>query len=56
MNNNNNTISGHTSTPPTGGQGGCLFDVYPLFNINIVTGKGCQVWADHGHACIDLSC
>ena len=54
MNNNNNTISGHTSTPPTGGQGGCLFDVYPLFNINIVQGKGCKVWDDKGQEYLDI--
>ena len=23
-----------------------LFDVYPLFDINIVKGKGCHVWDD----------
>ena len=23
-----------------------LFDVYPLFDINIVKGKGCRVWDD----------
>ncbi len=23
-----------------------LFDVYPLFNINIVKGSGCTVWDD----------
>ena len=54
MNNNNNTISGHTSTPPTGGQGGCLFDVYPLFNINIVKGQGCKVWDDNGKEYLDI--
>ena len=25
-----------------------LFDVYPLFDINIVKGKGCHVWDDKG--------
>ena len=25
-----------------------LFDVYPLFDINIVKGKGCHVWDDQG--------
>ena len=25
-----------------------LFDVYPLFNVNIVKGKGCKVWSDKG--------
>ena len=64
--NNNNTIAGHTSIPPTGGQGGSslipptggqggrLFDVYPLFNINIVQGKGCKVWDDKGQEYLDI--
>ena len=52
--NNNNTIAGHTSIPPTGGQGGRLFDVYPLFNINIVQGKGCKVWDDKGQEYLDI--
>ena len=25
-----------------------LFDVYPLFDINIVKGKGCHVWDENG--------
>ena len=25
-----------------------LFDVYPLYNINIVKGKGCHVWDENG--------
>ena len=25
-----------------------LFDVYPLYNINIVKGKGCKVWDENG--------
>ena len=25
-----------------------LFDVYPLFNIEIVQGKGCHVWDTRG--------
>jgi len=25
-----------------------LFDVYPLFDVNIVRGKGCKVWDDKG--------
>lgn len=25
-----------------------LFDVYPLFNIEIVKGKGCHVWDTEG--------
>ena len=25
-----------------------LFDVYPLFDINIVKGKGCHVWDEKG--------
>lgn len=31
-----------------------LFDVYPLFDINIVKGRGCQVWDDKGQAYLDL--
>ena len=31
-----------------------LFDVYPLFNINIVQGKGCKVWDDKGQEYLDL--
>ena len=31
-----------------------LFDVYPLFNVNIVKGKGCQVWDDKGNEYLDL--
>ena len=31
-----------------------LFDVYPLFDINIVKGKGCKVWDDHGQEYLDL--
>lgn len=31
-----------------------LFDVYPLFDINIVKGKGCQVWDDKGQEYLDL--
>ena len=31
-----------------------LFDVYPLFDINIVKGKGCHVWDDHGTEYLDL--
>ena len=26
-----------------------LFDVYPLFNIEIVKGKGCHVWDTEGN-------
>ena len=64
--NNNNTIAGHTSIPPTGGQGGSslipptggqggrLFDVYPLFNINIVQGKVCKLWDDKGQEYLDI--
>ena len=26
-----------------------LYDVYPLFDINIVKGQGCKVWDDKGH-------
>lgn len=31
-----------------------LFDVYPLFDINIVKGKGCYVWDDKGTEYLDL--
>ena len=31
-----------------------LFDVYPLFDINIVKGKGCNVWVDKGQEYLDL--
>ena len=31
-----------------------LFDVYPLFPINIVKGKGCHVWDDKGTEYLDL--
>ena len=31
-----------------------LFDVYPLFNVSIVKGEGCQVWDDQGQAYLDL--
>lgn len=31
-----------------------LFDVYPLFDINIVKGKGCKVWDDRGQEYLDL--
>ena len=31
-----------------------LFDVYPLFNINIVKGNGCHVWDDKGNEYLDL--
>lgn len=31
-----------------------LFDVYPLFDINIVKGKGCYVWDDKGQEYLDL--
>lgn len=31
-----------------------LFDVYPLFNINIVKGQGCSVWDDKGQEYLDL--
>lgn len=31
-----------------------LFDVYPLFDINIVKGKGCHVWDDKGNEYLDL--
>ena len=31
-----------------------LFDVYPLFPINIVRGRGCRVWDDKGTEYLDL--
>ena len=31
-----------------------LFDVYPLFDVNIVRGKGCKVWDDKGQEYLDL--
>lgn len=31
-----------------------LFDVYPLFNIEIVKGKGCHVWDSEGNEYLDL--
>lgn len=31
-----------------------LFDVYPLFDINIVKGNGCSVWDDKGQEYLDL--
>ncbi|MCD8080822.1 MAG: aminotransferase class III-fold pyridoxal phosphate-dependent enzyme [Bacteroides sp.] len=31
-----------------------LFDVYPLFDINIVSGKGCQVWDENDVEYLDL--
>ena len=31
-----------------------LFDVYPLFNIEIVRGKGCHVWDSEGNEYLDL--
>ena len=31
-----------------------LFDVYPLFPINIVRGQGCRVWDDQGTEYLDL--
>ena len=31
-----------------------LFNVYPLFPINIVEGKGCHVWDDQGEEYLDL--
>ncbi|MBR5036385.1 MAG: aminotransferase class III-fold pyridoxal phosphate-dependent enzyme [Prevotella sp.] len=31
-----------------------LYDVYPLFDINIVEGKGCHVWDDKGQEYLDL--
>ena len=31
-----------------------LFDVYPLFDVNIVKGKGCHVWDENGTEYLDL--
>lgn len=31
-----------------------LFDVYPLFDVNIVKGKGCKVWDEDGQEYLDL--
>ena len=31
-----------------------LFDVYPLFDVNIVRGKGCRVWDDKDQEYLDL--
>ena len=31
-----------------------LYDVYPLFNVNIVKGKGCRVWDDQDTSYLDL--
>lgn len=31
-----------------------LFDVYPLYDINIVRGRGCRVWDDKGQEYLDL--
>ena len=31
-----------------------LYDVYPLFDINIVKGQGCHVWDDKGNEYLDL--
>lgn len=31
-----------------------LYDVYPLFDINVIKGKGCHVWDDQGQEYLDL--
>lgn len=31
-----------------------LYDVYPLFNVNIVKGQGCKVWDEQGQEYLDL--
>ena len=31
-----------------------LFDVYPLFDVNIVKGQGCKVWDENGTEYLDL--
>ena len=30
------------------------FDVYPLYDVNIVRGKGCNVWDSDGQEYLDL--
>ena len=50
---NKNNMAGQSSMPSAKGQG-CLFDVYPLFDINIVKGKGCKVWDEQGTEYLDL--
>lgn len=31
-----------------------LYDVYPLYDINIIRGKGCKVWDENGQEYLDL--
>ena len=31
-----------------------LFNVYPLYDISIVRGRGCRVWDDRGQEYLDL--
>ena len=31
-----------------------LFDVYPLYDVSIVRGRGCKVWDDKGQDYLDL--
>ena len=31
-----------------------MYDVYPLFDVNIVKGEGCKVWDDKGNEYLDL--
>ena len=31
-----------------------LYNVYPLFDVNIVKGKGCRVWDENGVEYLDL--
>ena len=31
-----------------------LFDVYPLFDVNIVKGQGCKIWDEQGQEYLDL--
>lgn len=31
-----------------------LYDVYPLYDINVVRGKGCKVWDENGQKYLDL--
>ena len=32
-----------------------LFDVFPLFDVNIVKGRGCHVWDDKGQEYLDIT-
>ena len=52
---------GNQTSSPWGRLGGDFsffymkpFDVYPLYDVNIVKGKGCKVWDDKGQEYLDL--